>query len=178
MLILDKNGLSDKGVQLILEGIRRQETIESINISKNDLGSLSVETLGQIIDMQNSSHQIQEFRLSNIKFSKNSLNKLFQYLNESSVYGFLALKLSFLNLRDIDIGNYLMKCSALIDLNLECSQLQQAQMTQVLHCLVQKNSQLKWLNIANNCISTIEPLLTLIKESKLQHLNLSSMGLT
>jgi hypothetical protein len=48
--MLQDNGLTDKGMSYILEGLFDQKTLESINISNNEIGSLSIEVFAEIFE--------------------------------------------------------------------------------------------------------------------------------
>lgn len=50
VLMLDDNGLLDKGLSYILDGLAKQKQLESLNISNNEIGPLSSAKLQQIFE--------------------------------------------------------------------------------------------------------------------------------
>ena len=51
--MLQDNGLSDKGLSYILDGLYEQKTLESINVTNNEIGIKSEEVLEKIFLRQN-----------------------------------------------------------------------------------------------------------------------------
>ena len=68
--MLQDNGLTDRGLSYILDGLLEQKTLESINITNNEIGIQSQKVFEQIFERQNRKKHIQEIRLSKIKFSQ------------------------------------------------------------------------------------------------------------
>lgn len=50
VLMLDDNGLLDRGLSYILDGLAKQKQLESLNIGNNEIGPLSSAKLQQIFE--------------------------------------------------------------------------------------------------------------------------------
>ena len=93
--MLNDNGLTDKGLSYILEGLHHQKSLESLNICNNDFGAHSQLWFEEIFEK---SH-MQELRLSKIKFvNGKALVTMMKTIADSSHLGLLALKINDVNL--------------------------------------------------------------------------------
>ena len=164
MLILNDNGLSDKGLCNILNGLWKQGTLESINISNNQIGKLSLEKLNELFLTQ----PIQELRLSQLgQYSKNTcwLTELMKSIGISSTssnegdlpdYALLVLKLNDMNFSDKAtfplLKECLMKNTVLRDLNLSTTMISSKELAELTE-LLKESMNIKWFDISNNYLS-------------------------
>lgn len=129
--ILDSNGLSDLGLSYILEGLRRPGQLESLNISKNEFGPLSLAVLRQILQPSwPEPRQLAELRLQHLFFTKRAvLQELLAILGEDGAdfATMRVLKLAEINISELDVTErqrinplpaFLAAAPALFELNL------------------------------------------------------------
>ena len=67
-MILNENGLTDQGMCHILRGVHEKRSLESLNISSNQMGPEAINAFSNIFEYQIRVHQISELRLSDLKF--------------------------------------------------------------------------------------------------------------
>ena len=151
--MLDDNGLTDKGMSHILEGLNAQKNLESINITNNELGPLSLEIFQEIFDRMH----ISELRLSKIKFANTRLiSQTMRIIADGYHLGLLALKLTDINLHYKSVFEPLLeivsKNKGITDFNVENTGLLPIQLQELTEVLKSECKNLKLLNLSNNPI--------------------------
>lgn len=70
---LDDNGLKDESFAMILESIANQSDLQVLNYNNNGLGPKSVAQIEKIFARKTNNEALKEFRISNIKASRQTI---------------------------------------------------------------------------------------------------------
>ena len=93
---LDDNGLKDESFAHILDAISNQTDLQVINYNNNGLGLKSVAVLACLLQRKPPDN-LKEFRISNVKSSRQAMQKLLELLETAS--SLRKLRLSYLDIK-------------------------------------------------------------------------------